>query len=273
MDDFKTKILSKFTNVEVKFFDVSDFENRLRESGYDVNREIGLATYIRLFIADYIGEEVDKVLYLDCDILVDSDLNSLFSIDMQNNVVAAVKSTIDLVRDASPSEDHVNAGVLLFNLPLMRKENFTQKFINVISAHKGRLPWHDGTVINEACKGRIHYLPLRYNAVTPIFYMSYSRYRNFYDLPARIYSAKEYGEARNSPAIIHLTNWVVGRPWTEENASIFVEKYFTIEHLLSPNTMKPKISIFNLAYLKRRLMVSYHCWVPMWMVRIVRKSK
>lgn len=269
---FIRKFTLWFKNTTLLFYDVSEFESLLRKSGFEVNREIGISTYIRLFLTEYLPLEIRTVLYLDCDILVMRNLRSLFQVKWQDKLIAAVKSTIDIVIDGEADKDHVNAGVVLFNLELMRKENTVKSFIDVIVKRNGHLPWHDGTVINDACQGRIHYLPLKYNAVMPIFHMEYERYRRFYNVPKRIYSHVEYEEASMNPAIIHLVSWVCGRPWEIYNTCRFKETYFRIEHILQPETAMPQ-KFVNAKYIKRKLKVWYHRYCPFFIIDYIRKWK
>lgn len=65
---------------------------------------ISSITYARYFIADYIQE--DKVLYLDSDLIVNTSLEKLFSICLEEKSLAAVKDTDGIT---------FNAGVLLIN--------------------------------------------------------------------------------------------------------------------------------------------------------------
>lgn len=84
------------------------------------------ASYGRLFIAKLLPENVEKVLYLDADVLCIGSLKELFNLDMSKCAVAAVL-------DSSLSESqhaaeigvtkYINSGVLLINLKLWREKN------------------------------------------------------------------------------------------------------------------------------------------------------
>lgn len=104
------RFVSQFENVTLHFYDVSNFETLLCKSGYDVNREIGISAYIRLFLTEYLAPDIKTVLYLDCDILVLQNLKEIFQLNLQDKLIAAVKSTIDIEKDAPADKDHVNTG-------------------------------------------------------------------------------------------------------------------------------------------------------------------
>ena len=78
---------------------------------------ISKATYYRLLIADILPKEIDRVLYLDCDIIVNDSLEELWGIDMTGKAIAAspqIGSGHDCERLGYPIEDgYFNAGQFL----------------------------------------------------------------------------------------------------------------------------------------------------------------
>ena len=50
-----------------------------------LNRDwISIATYYRLFITDVIPNDIEKIIYLDCDIIVNKDISELWEYDITN---------------------------------------------------------------------------------------------------------------------------------------------------------------------------------------------
>lgn len=49
-----------------------------------------IATYYRLFAAELLPETVHRILYLDCDIIVDGSIRPLWNIDMESSAVGGV---------------------------------------------------------------------------------------------------------------------------------------------------------------------------------------
>lgn len=76
---------------------------------------ISSITYARYFIAEYIPE--DKVLYLDSDLIVNTSLEKLFSICLEEKSLAAVKDTDGIT---------FNTGVLLINNEKWRQEKLQE---------------------------------------------------------------------------------------------------------------------------------------------------
>lgn len=96
-----------------------------------VIRYYSRAMYYRLLAAQLLPESLDRVLYLDPDILVINSLRPLYDMDMGNALFAAathegltgVSSQVARIRLSTPDgEAYFNSGVLLMNLAGMRKE-------------------------------------------------------------------------------------------------------------------------------------------------------
>ena len=88
---------------------------------------INIATYYRLKLASLLPD-VSKIIYLDCDIIVNSDISELFDVNMDECLVAGVRDINRRMLKINPK--YVNAGVLLLNLDMWRKENFEQKLLD-----------------------------------------------------------------------------------------------------------------------------------------------
>ena len=117
----------------IYFIDVSDyashFEFEFSTSGF---HSIVLA---RLLLADYMPEEVQKVLYLDSDVIVNGDLSELDSVNLKGKAFAAVpelhmpqkeKKNIGLKKE----DVYFNCGVVLINLEFWRKNHAAEKFLH-----------------------------------------------------------------------------------------------------------------------------------------------
>ena len=134
-------------------FDLIDYGDKLRMLSHTT-----VSTMDRLFLPELLFN-LDKVLYLDVDILVRSDVAPLFNMEMGDRVIGGkmtnLKSWRNPVRlvtraslSLSPEEAWVlrrrlhdtvdlthrtfNAGVLLLNLKLMRDDEFTKNHLYLI---------------------------------------------------------------------------------------------------------------------------------------------
>lgn len=122
-------------------------------------------------IAHRFFTDIDRILYLDSDILVCRDLSELFDTDLGDYVLGGV-------RDMAPVNDkyhpqgifvknfaekylnngpYINSGVLLLNLKKMHE------YENLLFETKIPLICPDQDLINAAFVGKIKILPLKYN--------------------------------------------------------------------------------------------------------------
>lgn len=133
-------------------------------------RHLSKASFNRLIIAEVI-KDIDKCIYLDCDVLVNSDLAILYDVKLENNYIAGVKDC-HLIGKSAYEEEHrkhlgipscekyVNAGVLVMNLKKIRDDHLTEQFIK--RAQMDNM-YEDQDVLNYCCYGYIGVLPLKWN--------------------------------------------------------------------------------------------------------------
>ena len=127
------------------------------------NPHFTYATYYRLVLPTLLPN-VDKLIYLDCDIIVRNSLATLMNEDMENNLC---KGVIDVLNVENQNRLHldkyVNAGVLLINLKKWRQYDVWQKFKTYLEQHFDEILWNDQDIMNAVLKGKIDYLDQRWN--------------------------------------------------------------------------------------------------------------
>ena len=202
---------------EISFVLVSEYINRLPLNMGE--RKISIASYARLFLTSILPKEVDRILYLDCDTLVNGSLDGLWSKDLKDKLVGGVGDTVDLFfkekLGLSGKEIYINAGVLLIPLATWRLEGLEEKFMETIKIFEGNVPHHDQGVLNLVCANRKLVLPLKYNVTSNIYSFSRSSLLKMYEMKT-FYKEKEMEESKINPSIIHFTAGIVGRPWHEK---------------------------------------------------------
>ena len=172
MDKIKALSSDQFI---INFVDVShavdDIKHQLRNVYH-----FGLAAYYRLFIEE-LFPEYDKILYLDCDIVVLGDISKLYYMDMGDNAVAGVVEQFILhspvfslyTKEAVgvDSKNYINAGILLMNLAKLREMQMEKQFVELLTTYNFDVIDPDQAYINYICQGKIKYLPLEWNR-TPL---------------------------------------------------------------------------------------------------------
>ncbi len=119
------------------------------------------ATLFRLGLDKLAPADCRRVLYLDADIAVASDVRPLWNIDLEGHVVGAVtdenvnaslfSARWQLSENAAR---YFNAGVLLIDLEKIREEGLFQKATAFLAEHDRDLPWNDQDALNWALWGR-----------------------------------------------------------------------------------------------------------------------
>ncbi len=168
-------------NFSVRFFNVNAFSEI---KGALHSPPFTIATYSRLFIPQLFSH-YEKVVFIDTDTVVESDLAELIETPLGNNLVAAVK---DIVMEGfvkfgniaqsdggiqtageylktklgiSKPEEYFQGGIMVFNIDEMNKEN---TFPKMNCELKGQRYWFlDQDIMNKVFHGRVHYLPLEWN--------------------------------------------------------------------------------------------------------------
>ena len=114
------------------------------------NGHIARSTYFRLLIPDYINER--KIIYLDCDILVLSDLSEFYKTEMGLYPVGGVAESAGPPISKMPwhlNDIYINAGVLLLNLDALRCDNFLEKCKQLYAVYQEDLIFLDQCIINK----------------------------------------------------------------------------------------------------------------------------
>ena len=147
-------------------------------AGAPVSDRYPTEMYYRLFAAHYLPQQLDRILYLDPDLVVLNSLRKLYEIDFGDNLFAAAshiesRAFRDLNRlrlNLPEQTSYINSGVMMMNLKLLRNES-TQEVIDYINEHKNALLLPDQDVLNALYAGRIIELdPMIYNLGDKYFY-------------------------------------------------------------------------------------------------------
>ncbi len=125
----------------VRSFDVTDYYVNEFKGSPNENPYCSPYTLIRLF-ADKIDVIPDKVLYLDCDIMFNRDIELLYNFDISDYEYAAAN---DHYGKFLINPRYINAGVILFNMAKCRETGLFEKARGWIK--KKHLPFADQSAI------------------------------------------------------------------------------------------------------------------------------
>lgn len=188
--------------------------------GY-VNSHISQAANYRLFVADILPRTIDKVLYLDCDLIVRGDLKTLFDIPLDGNAIGAVEDMWSGKDDNYERLDYpreygyFNSGVMMISLSHWREHNLSGRFVDFHKSHPN-LVFVDQDILNGVLHDKWQHLPLAWN-VQDGFLRRKCRVRQE--------MMPEVMNACQDPMIIHFTG--SRKPWNYDCLSPFRDEYFT----------------------------------------------
>lgn len=188
--------------------------------GYQV-RDISAGTYLRLALPRLLPD-VDRILYMDADVLVQESLLPLWRTPLNGNVLAAVKGAVNLSEKWEWNSDrpywhllaemkggYINAGVTLIDLAEVRKRGLEAEWDRLAGQ---RFYYQDQDILNITCQGAITYLSPKYNRLA---YLDGEAYGQF--IAEGIFTEAECGEAMQSPAILHYAG---DKPWKRYDTNL-----------------------------------------------------
>lgn len=170
-DDLRKRISKVMVeNSSIEYVDINSKLETIK-SKLHLRDYYSMETYFRFFIADMFPQ-FDKVIYLDCDIVVVGDIADFYNTHISNYLVAAVKDQVfEKYKCFSDYANKVlglrtkkvfNAGVLLMNTKLFRAYKVLDKFTNLLSFYKFRVT-QDEDYLNVICKDKVKYLNVGWN--------------------------------------------------------------------------------------------------------------
>lgn len=123
------------------------------------------AVSYRLLAAKLLGDDVQRVLYLDGDIICRQSLAGLWSMNLGTSLAAAAPDPLEAGHlNRVGGAAYFNSGVLLMNLKQWRQEGILAKVLAYYQERQGQeCMFPDQDAVNTVCSGRILRLPHRYN--------------------------------------------------------------------------------------------------------------
>ena len=153
-------------HVSIRFINVTQYVNNLPLyacSHYSVEM------YYRILIPEIL-HKYDKVIYLDCDLIINRNLSDLYKTDISEYVLGVIINEISTFAMQKYLKDslnfsinkYFNSGVLLLNIKNFEKEDIKNKCFEILKTAK-RLTCPDQDILNLACEDKCLYLDPKWN--------------------------------------------------------------------------------------------------------------
>lgn len=164
-------IYSRLNNKLIKVIDIKVNDQEL--SNAPVSKRFPITMYYRLFAYLYLPNDLERVLYLDPDLIVNQNILELYNLELNDNYYAGashVKGMVKLFNDLrlgmKKDNPYINSGVLLINLSELRRSKITERDIyQYIHSNKYKLCLPDQDVLSKIYAGKIKLIDEKiYNA-------------------------------------------------------------------------------------------------------------
>lgn len=203
--DINKGFLSNYENQYISFeyilVNVSDF------SFYPLNRpHISIATYYRLALHKILPMNIDKVIYLDADLVVVDSLVELWNTDLGSNYLAGSPDeggVLQIRRLGLPlSHNYINAGICVMNIAKMRERDLDNLYAEALYKNYDLITLQDQDILNITFVNKIKRIHPRWNVQSRFYKPNELEYA---------YTQTELKEAALNPAIIHFSDRE--KPW------------------------------------------------------------
>jgi len=248
IDDFSIYVLSRQTafaaartqrfleqrQVKYQIVEAAMLDIVIARSPYVYSASASSAHFMRLFVGD-VFPQLQKVIYLDCDIMVRKPLHGLWAQNLDEAIVGAVQCPAFMAAEeadfrAAYGGKYFNSGVLLIDLERWRRDKITERVIawSAVFAKAEAFnmqgfwrAFQDQSPMNKVLASRWKSLSPTWNFtwVTKIEYA-----------PGYNLRLEELEAIEADPAIYHFFGPM--KPWTSPNYNNFTIEYCHIERIV-----------------------------------------
>ena len=198
-------------------------------------------TYYRILAVDMLPQSMERILYLDVDMLIKKDLTEVYESfmsetcpfvvcdDIEGRARGSYESTLERV--ALPRDrKYFNAGFLLMNLKYLRTRNSVGYIVDAF--YRERYPFHDQDILNHMYYDKVQFVPWSLYNLPPEWWKidaealsrGMIRFASYQDMnnPA-INQAERFVDAtvqiRDNAHIIHYFGML--KPWMYRNKPMY----------------------------------------------------
>lgn len=212
MGDYSVRLLNNFTTktVKINIIHIKAIEKQL---GFFISEEMAKSfphITILQFIISELAPNCDRMLYLDSDLVVKSDILELFNVNLKGNYAAAIINAETIFLKGEKINETFNQGVVLYNIPaILNSDEIKVRLLEIENSKN--FDSASLNFFNYIFDNKILQLPIKYNFM-PVcldLYNSKWKIKDINFLYHTTYRNKK--ELYSDAAIIHYTTDV--KPW------------------------------------------------------------
>ena len=135
-------------------------------------KRISVETYLRLFAPFHLPREMERILYIDVDVIVKKNLKDFYYQDFEDKSIVAIPESLyksDIIKERkkqlglSVEHKYFNAGVLIMNLDKIRQTVSSEMILDLIKKKRESLEYQDQDVLNILFENDVKYESKYYN--------------------------------------------------------------------------------------------------------------
>lgn len=230
----KLKELTKYKNVGIKIYYIDSDVFKTLPTTIAWSKAI----YYRFIMGKVLYGSVDKVLYLDADILCVGSLDELIQFDIKENIIVAIEDNFVSSHQRMEYLDikngkYFNSGVMYINIDRWNEEQIAERSLDLLQKNPERYKSFDQDVLNILLDGKTYFADEKWNYIYNLGYMNH--------------------EIPSGRKLIHFTG---DKPWQKWTQHHFMVKLYAPYMSKSPWCSIPLSEPFHYKE-KRRMAKSY----------------
>lgn len=199
----------------IKEYDVTLIETKVEKAIFEEkcksSEQWSIETYFRLLLLDILPETVERLLYLDVDMLIINDIFDMYNSEFNGNDIFVVKDMSGTLKNEFLSQkqqemfapmfaqgySYFNAGLLLYNIKEMRKKYSTNTYFDAMQDWNYEMTAFDQDIMNYVHWKKVSYLDeKKYNVFAAVAHTTW---------------LKDYAWVKENVSIIHYGGFM--KPW------------------------------------------------------------
>lgn len=222
ISDVSENILKGITDkygAQIFFYSIEEKDLKKFDQVPVGSQHLTSSCYTRLFLANILPHHIEKIIYLDCDLIILDKLSELWNTNINGFSVAGVIDSPTFLAKTyeelkySDKYPYINSGVLLINLKYWRDNDVITSFLMYSQNNYENIRWNDQDIINGVLHNSILLLSIRYN-------IHHFFFKRRFDVDEY---KKDREHALRNPVIVHFTN--PAKPWFKESDHPMTDKY------------------------------------------------
>ena len=155
---------------KVSFYQVNEQYFSTLSISKKFSQRLSVVTYFRLAIPELLPKHIDRVIFLDADMIVTSDLSVLWDMDISEHAVGVVEDALLVKKGywktlSLSKRKYFNAGMMIIDLVVWKKSSIVKSCMDLLEK---RATWefNDQDVLNVVLNKNCFYLDNTWNFQT-----------------------------------------------------------------------------------------------------------